>query len=330
MAFTDELTIHAQAGTGGDGVVRWLHTKGKEFGGPAGGDGGKGGDVYVHAVRDVYLLARYKNKKKFAAEDGGDGGSRNLHGTDGRDLDIQVPIGSVITNRATGEQVSLTEPGERIRLLAGGRGGRGNLSYKSSINRSPQESTPGKPGMKADFFIEIELIADIGLIGLPNAGKTSLLNALTNAKGKIGNYPFTTLEPNLGEMQGLIISDIPGLIEGAGSGKGLGHTFLRHVRRTAVLVHLISLENEDLSASYTTVRRELEAFDPLLITKPELVILTKTDLLIGKESQPDSEQTEKRIAAIHRVVPVAATISIHDEASVALLHDLLMETVRAT
>lgn len=318
MAFTDELTIHAAAGNGGNGVVRWLHTRSKEYGGPAGGDGGRGGSVYAVAVRNVYLLATYKNKKKFEATSGGDGQNSSLKGADGENLNIELPIGSVITNNETGEKIALSREGERVLLLKGGSGGRGNESFKSSTNRSPREWTPGMKGQVASYYIEVELIADIGLIGLPSAGKTSLLNELTNAKGKTGDYPFTTLEPNLGEVHGYIISDIPGLIDGAADGKGLGHKFLRHVRRTNILVHLLSLENEDPAKAYRTIRHELEQFDNTLIEKKELVVLTKTDLI------DDQELLRKKIAGIKKTLPVAALVTIYDDAQVKSLKDLLL------
>ena len=282
--FIDELTIHAKAGNGGNGVERWLHVKDKEFGGPSGGDGGRGGNVYAVGARNLNLLAKYRNKKEFNAENGEAGGNKSLHGAGGKDLDILLPIGSIVTDKQTEEKIFLQKEGERVLLLKGGNGGYGNEHFKSSTNQNPTEFTKGKPGEEADFFIEVEIIADIGLIGLPNAGKSSLLNELTSANAKIGDYPFTTLEPNLGEYFGYIISDIPGLIEGAAEGKGLGHKFLRHIRRTKILAHLISLENEDIVETYKTVRKELEIFDKELLEKKEIVVLTKTDLIEDKKS----------------------------------------------
>ena len=282
--FIDELTIHAKAGNGGNGVERWLHVKDKEFGGPSGGDGGRGGNVYAVGARNLNLLAKYRNKKEFNAENGEAGGNKSLHGAGGKDLDILLPIGSIVTDKQTEEKIFLQKEGERVLLLKGGNGGYGNEHFKSSTNQNPTEFTKGKPGEEADFFIEVEIIADIGLIGLPNAGKSSLLNELTSANAKIGDYPFTTLEPNLGEYFGYIISDIPGLIEGAAEGKGLGHKFLRHIRRTKILAHLISLENEDIVETYKTVRKELEIFDKELLEKKEIVVLTKTDLIEDKKA----------------------------------------------
>ncbi|MCR4283960.1 MAG: GTPase ObgE [Parcubacteria group bacterium] len=321
MAFIDEMKIHMEAGRGGDGVVRWRHEKGKEFAGPAGGNGGRGGSVYAVAIRDVHILSRYRAKKEFKAERGQDGGSDSLFGVAGKDLEILLPVGSIITNLKTGKKISLQEEGEKVLLLKGGNGGKGNEVYKSSVNRSPKNWTPGKQGEEADFFIEIELIADIGLIGLPNAGKTSLLNSLTSAKGKIGDYPFTTLEPNLGECFGYIISDIPGLIEGASLGKGLGHKFLRHIKRTKMLVHLISLENDNPVKTYQTVRKELKEYDPELMTKKEVVVLTKTDII------NDSVYIKKIIAKMKKINPKVFTVSLYDDDKVKELKETLLKEV---
>ncbi len=318
--FIDELTIYAKAGNGGNGMVRWRHEKCREFGGPSGGDGGRGGDIYVLAVRDVHLLSRYRTNKKFLAEHGGDGKNKSLHGADAKDLDILLPIGSIITNTQTGKKISLHKEGDKILLLRGGAGGRGNESFKSATNRQPKEFTPGKPGQEGEFFIEVELIADIGIIGLPNAGKTSLLNALTRARGKVGNYPFTTLEPNLGECFGYIISDIPGLIEGAAEGKGLGHKFLRHIRRVKILAHLISLENEDPVKAYQIVKKELEQFDPELLNKKEMVILTKTDVI------NDKTYLKKMIQKMKKVASTVVVVSLYDDDAVKTLQKLLLNT----
>ncbi|MBT3282696.1 GTPase ObgE [bacterium] len=315
--FVDELTIHVKAGDGGNGVERWLHVKGKEFGGPSGGDGGRGGSVYAVATRNLNLLAKYRNKKQFDAEAGGAGGNRSLHGAGGEDLDILLPVGSVLTNKETNEKVFLQEEGERILLLKGGNGGYGNEHFKGPTNQNPKETTPGKPGGEADFYIEVEIIADAGLIGLPNAGKSSLLNALTSAGAKIGDYPFTTLEPNLGEYFGFIISDIPGLIEGAAEGKGLGHKFLRHVKRTKILIHLVSLENEDVVDTYKTIRKELEEFDKELTEKKEIVVLTKTDLI------EDKKQIEKISKKIEKLNKNVTTLTLYDDASIKTFGDLL-------
>lgn len=280
MALTDEINFHAKAGDGGTGVVRWRHEKGKEFSGAAGGNGGKGGDVFVKAVRDVNVLSRHKSVKTFRATKGFEGQNNSRQGKSGEDCFIELPIGSIITNMETGRVVELLEDGEIHKILHGGNGGLGNEYFKASTNVTPDQSTTGREGEEADFRVELNLIADAGLIGLPNAGKSSLLNALTNANSKVGNYAFTTLDPSLGALRGgYIIADLPGLIEGAAEGKGLGHKFLRHVKRTKVLIHLVSLENEDAVDAYKTVRKELEKYGEGLENKVETVVLTKTDLV---------------------------------------------------
>lgn len=278
MAFVDELTVYARAGRGGDGVVRWLHLKGKEFSGPAGGNGGDGGDVYIRGVRDMGLLARYRGEKKFEAGDGRSGESASRNGARGADITIDLPVGSLVKNRETGEAYDILAEGESHLVLKGGRGGAGNAVFKSSVNRTPQESTPGLEGESTELDIQLRLIADIGLVGLPNAGKTSLLNALTGSTSKVGSYAFTTLEPNLGALHGLVLADIPGLIEGAADGRGLGFKFLRHVARTRLLVHCVSLEAEHPLEDYKTVRNELSRFEGgVLAEKPEILVLTKSD-----------------------------------------------------
>lgn len=285
MAFVDELNIHIESGRGGDGVVRWLHEKGKEFMGPAGGNGGKGGDVYMVGVSDLSKLSHYRHKKEFKAENGEHGKSRSQHGKDGKDLLIEVPIGTLVTNTMTEQDYDITEIGQKTLILKGGRGGLGNEYFKASTNVRPHESTLGKEGEIADFIIELRITASIALIGLPNAGKSSLLNALTNAEAKIGNYEFTTLEPNLGAFYGIVIADIPGLIKGASEGKGLGHKFLRHIMRAETLFHCVSIENENLVEAYETIREEMESFNKELMTKKEIVIITKIDAVDPKTSQ---------------------------------------------
>ncbi|MDO8492785.1 MAG: GTPase ObgE [bacterium] len=312
MAFIDEIKIYLKAGKGGDGVVRWLHERGKDKAGPAGGDGGNGADIYARGVRDLSILARYRNIKEYLAPNGEDGGSSSMHGKNGEDFILDLPIGSIVKNEETGRTVELVEENAKEILLHGGRGGWGNEHFKSSTNRSPKETTLGEVGEEALFSIELQLIADAGLIGLPNAGKSSLLNALTRARAKVASYQFTTLEPNLGEMYGYILADIPGLIEGAAEGKGLGHKFLRHIKRTKVLLHCISLENEDIEETYKIVRQELDKYSPELTKKQEVIILTKTDMI----SEEELKKKEKIARAFSKNV-LGATIL--DDASVKLL-----------
>lgn len=310
--FIDEITIHARAGKGGDGVVLWRHEKGKDHAGPAGGNGGKGGDVYALAVRDLGLLARYRNVKEFSAENGKNGMRSSKTGEAGDDITIEFPVGSRITNLETKRVITLDREGQRELLLIGGSGGLGNEYFKSSTNRRPEQSTPGKQGDEADLFIELELVVDAGLIGLPNAGKSSLLNSLTNARAKVGSFPFTTLEPNLGDFYGFILADIPGLIEGASSGKGLGDKFLRHIKRTKVLFHCISLENENIEEAYKTIRNELGAYNPILLDKKEIIILTKADTV-------SSSLKDKVIASLSSYNNEIFSVSVIDDLSVVAL-----------
>lgn len=321
MAFIDEIKLNIKAGAGGNGVVRWRHLKGKEYSGASGGDGGRGSNAYVKAVRDLSILARYKNVKNFEGEDGEGGMKDSKHGKNGKDLVIELPIGSVITNLNTDRKVSLIEEGETVLILKGGNGGYGNEHFKASTNVTPKQSTKGKPGEEADFLIELELIADAGLVGLPNAGKSSLLNEITKAKSKVGSYAFTTLEPYLGDMEGFIVADIPGLIDGASEGRGLGHKFLRHIKRTKIILHCISLENENIENAYKSIRKELENYDAELVKKKEIVIFTKTDLA-------DSDSINKAIKKISKENPDILSVTVYDNESIKKLKDDLIKIIR--
>jgi GTP-binding protein len=315
----DHITLKVKAGTGGTGVVRWRREKGVPFGGPAGGDGGKGGDVYFRVVRDIQALSVYKHKSDWEAETGEAGQKRSMHGSFGKDLYLNVPIGAVIYNREYDKTYECMEDGQEILVLRGGKGGLGNEKFKSATNRTPEEFTKGELGEFATFDIELKLIADVGIIGLPNAGKSSLVNALTNASAKVGDYPFTTLEPNLGAYYGYVLADIPGLIEGASEGKGLGHKFLRHITRTRVLVHLVSAENEDVAQVYTTIREELGKFDKELLAREEVVVLSKTDTV----SKEEVASKKKALAKASKKDPIE--LSLFDDTSAKAFGDQLIK-----
>ena len=281
--FIDERTIVVAGGNGGDGIIHWRREKYVPKGGPDGGNGGDGGDAYILATRSLSALGVYKNMKTYAAQDGMSGGGALRSGKRGDDMVLKVPVGAVVTNKDTKERFELLEENAKVLVAAGGRGGLGNAYFKSSVNTTPMKATPGTEGQKYTFHIDLHIIADVGLIGLPNAGKSTLLNTLTNAHSKVGAYPFTTLEPNLGEFHGHTLADIPGLIENAAQGRGLGHKFLKHITRTRMLVHLISTEQKDVRGAYETIRKELLSYDPSLGEKEEIILLTKTDLITPQE-----------------------------------------------
>ena len=321
MAFIDEVKLNLKAGRGGDGVERWRHEKGKDHAGAAGGNAGRGGDVYARAVQDPGILAKYRAEKDFEARRGGDGMRSSMHGKDGTDLVLDFPVGSAITNLTTSKKYYLTKEAETMLLLTGGRGGLGNEHFKASTNVRPKQTTKGKPGEEADFLVELELVADLGLVGLPNAGKSSLLNELTNADSKVGSYEFTTLEPHLGNLYGFIIADIPGLIEGASEGRGLGHKFLRHIKKTHALLHCVSCENENILDAYKTIRDELKKFGNDLDKKDEVIIITKTDTTSTKDLAGKIKALKKKNKKIY-------TVSILDDTSVKSLKDQLVKMLR--
>jgi GTP-binding protein len=281
--FTDQVVIHVKSGKGGDGMVHFHREKFIPRGGPDGGDGGKGGDVIFEVKSTLNTLSAFRQNQKFRAEEGVKGGPSQMSGRYGNDLILHVPPGTVIFDADTGELLGdLTEPGEKLNVLKGGRGGRGNQHFATSRNQVPRTAEKGEPAQEKRIRLELKLIADIGLIGVPNAGKSTLLTVLTNAKPKVAPYPFTTLEPNLGVASidintTVVLADIPGLIEGASQGVGLGHDFLRHIQRTRVLIHLLDGLSEDPVADYSQINSELSLFDPNLGRKPQVVALNKID-----------------------------------------------------
>ncbi|HET9641759.1 MAG TPA: GTPase ObgE [Candidatus Paceibacterota bacterium] len=317
MAFVDEARIYAESGKGGNGVIRWLRTKEKAKGGPSGGDGGNGGDVVLVGVRDLAALAHYRYEKRFHAENGEAGKNELKTGKNGADAELKVPVGTVARLVATNEEYEIRTEGERVVIFKGGHGGLGNARFKSSTNQNPFQQTNGKPGHGGEIVLSLKLIADAGLIGLPNAGKSSLVNALTRAKSKVGDYPFTTLEPNLADFYGYILADIPGLIEGASSGRGLGTKFLKHVERTALILHLVSAEQEDPIAAYREVRKEIESFGRGLSDKREIVVLSKIDLISPAER-------ETKVALLSRDLGrEVLMVSVQDPASLKTFSDRL-------
>ena len=294
--FIDQVEIHVKSGKGGDGMVHFRREKFVPQGGPDGGDGGKGGDVIFEVKPTLNTLSSFRQNQKFRAEDGIKGGPSQMTGRNGKDLVIYVPPGTVLFDADTGELIGdLTKSGETLTVLKGGRGGRGNQHFATSRNQVPRTAEKGEPAQEKRIKLELKLIADLGLIGVPNAGKSTLLSVLTNAKPKIAAYPFTTLEPNLGvanidDDTTVVLADIPGLIEGASQGAGLGHDFLRHIQRTRVLIHLLDGLSEDPVADYSQINSELSLFDPNLGKKPQIVALNKID-------QPD---VQERLAEIQK------------------------------
>ena len=281
--FTDQIEIYVRSGKGGDGMVHFRREKYVPRGGPDGGDGGKGGDLILEVKPTLNTLSSFRPNQKFKAEDGANGGPSQMTGRNGRDLVIHVPPGTVVFDAETGELIGdLTDSGQQLVICKGGRGGRGNQHFATSRNQAPRTAEKGEPYEEKRLRLELKLIADIGLIGIPNAGKSTLLSVLTNAKPRIAPYPFTTLEPNLGVAEidadtTVVLADIPGLIEGASHGAGLGHDFLRHVQRTRVLIHLLDGLSEDPVVDFSQINTELSLFDPNLAKKPQIVAINKVD-----------------------------------------------------
>jgi GTP-binding protein len=289
MKFVDEATIRVQAGNGGHGCLSFRREKYVEKGGPDGGDGGNGGSVYLVADAAMNTLADFRVARKFRAESGQGGAGRNKTGRSGNDLDVRVPCGTVVHDIDTGELIcDLTEEGERQMVAAGGRGGLGNTRFKSSTNRAPRKTTNGTPGEGRHLKLELKVLADVGLLGMPNAGKSTLISAMSEAKPRIADYPFTTLHPNLGVvrvglLQSFVMADIPGLIEGAADGAGLGTRFLKHLQRTGLLLHVVDIApldtGQDPVHAVQALERELERYSPELARKPRWLVINKIDLL---------------------------------------------------
>lgn len=321
MSFIDKVTVTVLAGAGGDGKLSWRHEKFISKGGPNGGDGGDGGDVVLAASRNQNTLAAFRYQKEIKAEPGNPGGKSNKHGRSGKDLIVAVPVGTVATNKDGETVADLIQDGQRVIVAKGGKGGFGNAHFVSSRRQAPAFAEKGEPGEALELQLELKMIADVGLVGLPNAGKSTLLSKLSNARPEIADYPFTTLTPNLGvvdidDSTSVLFADIPGLIEGAAEGKGLGHDFLRHIERTAVILHLIDAYTEDVATAYKTIRTELEAYQPDLIKRPEVIAITKVEGL-------DEEIINDLIAQLRRTAGRKATIFSISAASGQSIKQLL-------
>jgi GTP-binding protein len=302
--FIDEAQITVQGGNGGRGCVSFRREKYIPKGGPAGGDGGRGGDVVMVADENVNTLYDFSGQHHWAAQNGEPGRGKQQYGLAGEDLIVRVPPGTLVYDRETRELiVDLSPAGARFVIAKGGKGGFGNEHYKSPTNQAPKTAGPGEPGEQRKLHLELKLIADVGIVGLPNAGKSTLLSSISDARPKIADYPFTTLNPQLGiaaldQQRRLVFADIPGLIEGASTGAGLGHEFLRHIERTRVLVHLVDIaptDGSDPAANYGMIRAELAKYSPALAEKPEIVALNKLDLL-------DDEETRRRVAEFRKAL----------------------------
>jgi GTP-binding protein len=292
MKFIDEAKIEVHAGKGGDGSAHFRREKYVPRGGPDGGDGGRGGSVWARADRNVNTLIDYRFARIHRAQDGARGAGSDCNGRAGEDLELRVPMGTVIRDEETGEPVAdLARDAERALLARGGQGGLGNVHFKSSVNRAPRQFTRGEPGESRRLVLELRVLADVGLLGLPNAGKSSFIRAVSSARPKVADYPFTTLSPSLGMVRvghtSFVVADIPGLIEGAAHGAGLGHQFLRHLSRTKLLLHLVDLTDEAAVAQARVIAGELKQYDPALFRKPRWLVFNKMDAIEGARARAE-------------------------------------------
>lgn len=319
--FVDKVQVDIKAGDGGDGKISFRHEKFVDKGGPDGGDGGDGGDVVLRASRNQDTLATFRFQKRLEAESGQPGFKSRKHGKNGQDLIVDVPVGTVVADLEGAQLADLTEDGQQVIIAQGGKGGFGNAHFTSSIRQAPKLAEKGESGDELAAILELKMIADVGLIGLPNAGKSTLLSVISNARPEIANYPFTTLKPNLGMAKvsperSLLFADIPGLIEGASQGKGLGDEFLRHVERTKVLVHLVDAYNENTAAAYQTIQDELAAYSKELAKRPQIVAVTKIEGL-------DDEMINDRISDVRQVAGRRAKVFAISAASGRGVQELL-------
>ena len=305
MKFVDEAFIDISAGDGGAGCVSFRHEKYKEFGGPNGGDGGRGGHVFAVADPNLNTLVDYRYARRHDAKRGQHGMGSDMFGAAGDDITLKMPVGTIITDAETGEVLyELLTPGEVITIAKGGDGGFGNMRFKSAINRAPRQKTPGWPGEKKSLKLELKVLADVGLLGMPNAGKSTLITAISNARPRIADYPFTTLHPNLGVVrvgpeQSFVVADLPGLIEGASEGAGLGHLFLRHLQRTRLLLHVVDMapfdDSIDVVVQARAIVNELKKYDQALYRKPRWLVLNKLDMVPEAERQARVKDVVRRL-----------------------------------
>jgi GTP-binding protein len=315
MKFLDQAKIYIKAGNGGSGSASFRREKFIEFGGPDGGDGGDGGSVIIESDRNLNTLIDFRYAQHFKAQHGKNGSKRNRTGANGENLILKVPVGTQIYEEDNNTLIyDFTKNKERYLVASGGKGGLGNVRFKSSVNRAPKKKTNGKSGEEFWIWLQLKVIADIGIIGKPNAGKSSLLSALTRAKPKIANYPFTTLNPNLGvtyyDRKEVTLADIPGLVEGAHKGIGLGDKFLRHIERCKVLLHLIDLSENNLEKTYKEITKELSSYDKKLSKKKEIIFFNKSDLFDNDEIKKKLENFKKKINAKYEIISVFSSKDI--------------------
>lgn len=331
MKFVDEAKIHVQAGRGGDGCMSFRREKFIPFGGPDGGDGGDGGSIWMKASADLNTLVDFRYKRHYKAQNGEQGKGSNCTGKKGEDLVIDVPVGTLVYDEETNELLGdLTTPGALLLVAQGGFHGLGNTRYKSSVNRAPRQTSQGTLGDVRTLHLELCVLADVGLLGLPNAGKSTLIRSVSSARPKVADYPFTTLYPNLGvvsvsPLKSFVMADIPGLIEGAAAGAGLGHQFLKHLSRTGVLLHVIDvlpIDETDPITSAKIVLKELEEFDPALLEKPRCLVLNKMDLLGSDEAK--KEMAERITKALNFKGPVFSISAIANQGTKEMCESLMI------
>jgi GTP-binding protein len=339
MKFVDEAYIDIAAGDGGNGCSSFRHEKYKEFGGPDGGDGGRGGHVYALADVNLNTLVDFRYTRKFEAQRGEHGKGSDMFGVKGDDIVLKMPVGTIISDAETGEVLfELLQPGEQILIAKGGDGGFGNMRFKSAINRAPRHKTPGWPGERRNLKLELKVLADVGLLGMPNAGKSTLIAAISNARPKIADYPFTTLHPNLGVVRvgpekSFVVADVPGLIEGASEGAGLGHQFLRHLQRTHLLLHVIDMapfdDSIDPVAQAKAIVAELKKYDKALYDKPRWLVLNKLDMVPADEREARIKDFVKRMRHKGPVFEISALTREGCEQLVHKIFDHIVATRQA-